>query len=145
MKTLTLTQPFATLISIGVKKIETRSWSTSYRGPLAVHAAKGFPKWAKDLIRGDAMFQEPLQEALDADGSPSQIIAMLPLGAVVAACRLVNCLYIGDPGVIYPNPKAVLYPPGGREEDFGDYTPGRYAWILEDIIPLPEPIPLRVL
>ena len=49
MKVLTLTQPWATLVAIGAKRIETRSWSTKYRGPLAIHAAKGFPAWAKDM------------------------------------------------------------------------------------------------
>jgi hypothetical protein len=44
MKALTLTQPWATLVAIGAKTIETRSWPTSYRGPLAIHAAKGYPK-----------------------------------------------------------------------------------------------------
>ena len=39
VKVLTLTQPWATLVAIGAKKIETRSWSASYRGPLAIHAA----------------------------------------------------------------------------------------------------------
>lgn len=40
MKALTLHQPWASLIAAGVKTIETRSWSTRYRGPLAVHAGK---------------------------------------------------------------------------------------------------------
>lgn len=43
MKALSLTQPWATLVAIGAKKIETRSWSTSYRGPVAIHASKGYP------------------------------------------------------------------------------------------------------
>jgi len=37
-KVLTLHQPWASLIAIGVKTMETRSWSTSYRGPLTIHA-----------------------------------------------------------------------------------------------------------
>jgi hypothetical protein len=41
MKALTLTQPSATLVAPGAKRIETRSWPTSYRGPLAIHAAAG--------------------------------------------------------------------------------------------------------
>lgn len=35
---LTLTQPWATLVAIGVKCIETRSWQKAYRGPLLIHA-----------------------------------------------------------------------------------------------------------
>jgi hypothetical protein len=38
MKALSLWQPWATLVSIGAKRIETRSWPTKYRGPLAIHA-----------------------------------------------------------------------------------------------------------
>lgn len=40
MKALTLWQPWASLVALGVKTIETRSWSTSHRGPLAIHASK---------------------------------------------------------------------------------------------------------
>jgi len=35
MKALTLYQPFASLVALGLKQVETRSWRTSYRGPLA--------------------------------------------------------------------------------------------------------------
>lgn len=41
MKALSLWQPWASLIADGRKKIETRHWPMRYRGPLAIHAAKG--------------------------------------------------------------------------------------------------------
>lgn len=40
MKALTLCQPWASLIAWGEKQYETRSWSTDYRGLLAIHASK---------------------------------------------------------------------------------------------------------
>lgn len=40
MNALTLMQPWATLVAIGAKRIETRSWATRYRGPSAIHAAR---------------------------------------------------------------------------------------------------------
>ena len=40
-KTLTIAQPWATLVAIGAKQIETRSWQTNYRGDIAIHAGKG--------------------------------------------------------------------------------------------------------
>lgn len=43
---LSLWQPWATLVALGVKTIETRSWSTHYRGPLAIHAAARRPRIA---------------------------------------------------------------------------------------------------
>ncbi len=42
MKALTLTQPWASLVAVGAKRIETRSWETNYRGTIAIHAAKGW-------------------------------------------------------------------------------------------------------
>ena len=38
MKALSIRQPYAYLILIGVKRIENRTWPTLYRGPLAIHA-----------------------------------------------------------------------------------------------------------
>src|SRR5205085_11846598 len=52
LKALSLLQPWATLVIIGAKTIETRSWSTSYRGTLMIHASKG--------KSGAAMAAEPL-------------------------------------------------------------------------------------
>ena len=39
MKVLSLTEPWATLIKENMKKVETRSWKTSYRGELYIHAS----------------------------------------------------------------------------------------------------------
>src|SRR5262249_36912287 len=38
MKALTVRQPWAALIISGRKRIENRTWRTSYRGPLLIHA-----------------------------------------------------------------------------------------------------------
>src|ERR1700738_5139808 len=79
MIALTLTQPWATLVAIGAKRIETRSWRTPYRGSLAIHAAKGFPKWAKETC---------LESEFAIELGPDA----LPLGAVIATCRLISCI-----------------------------------------------------
>jgi len=39
MKTLSIRQPFASLICRGIKTIENRSWETAYRGRLLIHAS----------------------------------------------------------------------------------------------------------
>jgi hypothetical protein len=39
MKAISLYQPWAALMVSGLKRIETRSWSTNYRGLLLIHAA----------------------------------------------------------------------------------------------------------
>ncbi len=154
MIALTLTQPWATLVTIGAKRIETRSWSTSYRGPLAIHAAKTFPKTARLLCH-----DRPFSTALAPHGFYAH---NLPLGAVVATCRLVGVFPISDhershqlpvqqadaPLMVslseeLPAPEWVTIPPAEPERSFGDYAPGRFAWVLDDIMPLPRPIPAR--
>lgn len=40
MKVLTVRQPWASQIVAGLKREEFRSWSTSYRGIVAIHASK---------------------------------------------------------------------------------------------------------
>ena len=43
-KCLSVRQPWAWLIVHGHKPLENRSWATSYRGPLLIHAAKGMTR-----------------------------------------------------------------------------------------------------
>ena len=44
MKVITLKQPWATLVSEGIKKYEFRSWKTNYRGKVLIHAGAGIDK-----------------------------------------------------------------------------------------------------
>ena len=125
MKALTLTQPWATLVAIGAKRYETRSWYTAYRGPLAIHAAKSFPKWARALCD-----KEPFGSIL---WSQNYRWHTLPLGKILATCRLVRCVPTANMPCTLP----------GNEEAFGDFTIGRYAWELTEVVMLLEPIPTR--
>ena len=51
MKAISLWQPYAALIALGFKKIETRSWPTTYRGPLAIHAAQKTMPYIEPALR----------------------------------------------------------------------------------------------
>jgi hypothetical protein len=129
MKALSVMQPWATLIGLGAKRIETRSWSTSYRGPLAIHASGRMSREAAMSLR------EPhIREALAAGGyhpgsGPASNQFRLPLGKVIAVVTLVDVQHI-MPGNV----------PSEPERSFGDYTPGRFAWSLQDVRLLPEPV-----
>lgn len=39
MKVVSVKQPWATLITLGIKPIENRSWRTEYRGKLLIHSS----------------------------------------------------------------------------------------------------------
>lgn len=40
MRLLSLHEPWASLMALQFKRVETRDWDTAYRGPLAIHASK---------------------------------------------------------------------------------------------------------
>lgn len=124
MKALTLWQPWATLVAIGAKRFETRSWATGYRGPLAIHSSKRFPAEARDLI-----LQEPFATALR--GHP------LPQGRVVAICELVGVFQVSISALRWVN---ATFP---DEPAFGDWSIGRYVWQLADVYRFEEPIPAK--
>lgn len=142
MKALSLTQPWATLVSTGAKCIETRSWPTSFRGPLAIHASKRFPVECRELCA-----EWPFDEALArVTRDPCNGWYELPRGAIVATCRLVACrMIVRRDQMAWPTTSCdrAIARPDEPEASFGDYTPGRYAWLLDDVQALSEPIPCR--
>lgn len=52
MKVLTVKEPWASLIINGYKMYEFRSWKTSYRGKILIHAGKSIEKNNLDLFNG---------------------------------------------------------------------------------------------
>lgn len=151
MKAISLWQPYASLV--GIKEIETRSWYTKYRGPLAIHATAHTPGGYRAYA-----FYEPFKEAFIKMGllnrkSKDRSIE-LPEGAIVYTCKMVECTLIKTDGLYkVPDGMPVMGPksftefyaplPSEPERSFGDYTPGRFAWTLKDIKRLPKPIPVR--
>ena len=126
MKALTLQQPWATLVAIGAKRIETRSWATKYRGPLLIHSSVAFPKMARDLLAF-----EPFKSVLAENGFhyPKDF----PLGQVLARVWLLDCI----------STNGILSRPPGHEREFGDYSPDRFAWRLDDVERFAVPFPRK--
>lgn len=121
MKALSMTQPWAQAVFLGLKHYETRSWYTNYRGPLLIHAAKNFPKAAQEFAR--------TERALGRGNS------RLALGAIIGWVELVE-VYQAE----------VLIQLGrvtGLEHLYGDYSPGRWAWEFQQPLLLSQPVPYR--
>lgn len=140
MKGLTLTQPWASLVAIGEKRIETRSWQTSYRGPLAIHAGKGLKPVGNRAGLCNLCLTDPFFSALFEGGieGPDD----LPLGAVVATADLAACLpteHLDE--LLERMPSMADFEPSPNEKAFGDYTPERFGWVLRNVKPLSTPIP----
>lgn len=157
MRAITLTQPWATLVAIGAKRIETRSWSTTYRGPLAIHAAKGLGPVGGQRGLSRQCHEKYFYDALNGAGYAAGVVLWthLPFGAIVATCELVDCVSTsGIRVVMAPSPNYIqigsnplsdpnCIPLTEQEFAFGDYSAGRWAWILTNIKPLPTPIPAK--
>lgn len=146
LKVITLTQPWATLVALGAKRIETRSWATSYRGPIAIHAAKGLADLGGERGLAALCAREPFRAALLAGGVTSA--QQLPRGAIVAVAELVDCVPTAqldgaEIGRFTHEGAPVLWVLTPQERTFGDYSPGRYGWLLDGVRALPEPIPAR--
>ncbi len=134
MKVLTLTQPWATLVALGAKQYETRSWQTAYRGPLGIHAAKGLAGMDSNQFQhlcNTPPFWDVLQHTEYAAGIV--LSQLLPRGVIIAVCDLVACTHTDE----------VRTAISDQEWAFGDYSPGRFAWQLANVRRLPEPIPAR--
>lgn len=139
MKGLTLSQPWATLVAVGAKKLETRNWRTSYRGPLAIHAGKGLggiqrpdggPGREEDLAA--LIATEPFRTALQEVSIYEA--AELPRGQIVAVCSL-EAILTTDVYRIAP------VGPRNWEAAFGNFAAGRYAWVLRDVVEVQETLP----
>jgi hypothetical protein len=133
VKALTLTEPYATLVLYGWKRYETRSWQTSHRGPLAIHAASTY-----NGVGGKRAF-----EALVADLHPGLVARLeqlanpiqFELGRLIGVTWVENCVPVEEVrDVIQASDEEFDW----WEADVGNYGDGRYAWELRDPVGFPS-------
>lgn len=123
MKILSLWEPWASCMVLGHKLWETRSWSTSYRGPLAIHAAKN-----TTAIK-DETPAELEEDAMD-HGVTLGLPKEWPLGCIIAVVDLYDCV------------KTEIAKPGPVEAILGNYMPERFAWQTRNLRRV-KPVPFR--
>lgn len=136
MKALTIRQPWAQLTlmldpsGMALKRVETRSRRTNYRGRIAIHAGLA------DEIFFSRCFARKEQPHLVVAGFKSDMdIHKLPHGAVIGEVTIADCVPIEELwGTLYCTE---------RERAFGDWSKRRFGWILEDPVMYAEPVPAR--
>lgn len=156
MKAISLWQPWASAIAVGAKHVETRSWPTAHRGTLAIHAAKRcifdeLCHFASSWSWTGALW--PLKWGMHPEQSKEErdapLASKLPFGAIVAVCELAACRRTDDftQGELdkrrLPDKESAPHLYAWTERMMGDFTPGRYGWVLVNIRMLPTPIPCR--
>lgn len=122
-KCISLHEPYASAVALGLKPIETRSRPTNYRGTLAIHAARKWTRKQRDLhdlmremlLRYDRAFRK----------------YVWPFGEVIALADLYDCVPVEE---IRDNLDPLIF-------ELGDFRSGRYAWMLANIRKLPHPVP----
>jgi len=128
MKCLTICQPYAHLIVTPQdelpmtqvqKRVENRTWSTPYRGPMLIHAGKSEKYW-NDYY--------------------SYLFPKVAWGAIVGRCQLIDCVEV----LLDIEKRPVMsdfvrhkYPWLAQHE----HTEGPWCWILEKVERFETPIP----
>jgi hypothetical protein len=119
IKALTLWQPWASLMIGGFKTIETRSWDTSHRGWLAIHAAKKEPKHIANALFGGMFAWPHLELFLECLREMSTTFNELPRGCILGVVYVTGTL---------PTNKLLRDGVGEYNKAFGDWSDGRFAW-----------------
>lgn len=130
---ISLWQPWASLCVWDEKQFETRHWQTPYRGILAIHAAKRFTADERITCRLPYFGEALLRNGINTD------LSNLPLGAIVGSVILTKIWKTESlTGGMFGD-----FCLTDKEETFGNYDFGRFAWKLENPVSLQEPISLR--
>lgn len=151
MKVISILQPWATLSVIGAKKIETRSWNTKYRGEILIHASQKFGYKEQQLC-----LSEPFLSILKSYGKIeheriSEWIAhgkfLFPRGAIIGKVNLKSTVesqfcFLGNE-FSTESSGYITHKITDQELAFGDYSAGRYGWLLSDPYEFWNPIPAK--
>jgi hypothetical protein len=117
MKAVSVHQPWAWAILHAGKNVENRTWATSHRGPLLIHAAVS----RKSYARQDAAQWPELYGV----GLPAW--EELTTGAIIGSVEVVDCVWVGPCGDLGERGKSVWA------------LEGYFGWILANPRPLPNP------
>jgi hypothetical protein len=131
VKTITLWQPWASLVAIGVKRFETRHWSPpdSYTGEcIAIRAA------ARPVPR-DAL-GDLYDPCVDAFGLYDWHLR-IPRGVVVCTAVLAGAYRVGGSSPLTFSldlrlPRSADLPTLAVDA-WGDFSPGRWLWLLTEV------------
>lgn len=124
VKAISVIQPWASALFVRLpngarlKGIETRSWKlsdkTEYPLRIAIHASKGFPKYAREFAEKE--------QAL------GRIPKQLPFGAIIGVISIIGMRMTED---LAPQISAL-------ESLYGNYSPERWGWMTSDEKLLPD-------
>lgn len=122
LRAITLKPPWSAFVAAGMKRMETRSWRSNYLGPIAIHASKVGVTWGL----GDLLEDFYELDRIDPRGVHRARGAVVAVACLSSYMRTEKLLGLSD-----------------RERRLGNYSPGRWAWRLEEVRALEDPVPCR--
>jgi len=125
MKAISLLQPWASLVVMGIKTIETRNWATKHRGTILIHASKSE---AGSIFEHDLPIKKHIQNFED-----------LPFGAIIGKVDIVEVIPANQLAINDEEIDNLTF----ENKAFGTYSEKRFGWILENAVQLKLPIALR--
>lgn len=130
MKVLSLWQPWASFMWANMKRYETRSWCSGYRGDVLICAAKHRFKDSQLLALPAvcSWLRYFCEKHMGARGAV-ETYRSLPFGKALCVVNLEDC----EPTT--SSPARITW----MEQDLGDYSPGRWAWRTGNLRPLRTP------
>ena len=142
MHAITIRQPWSSLVAIGAKKYETRTFAPPPKligQRIAIHAG------AKKIDYAE--LPAMAISALLSHGIPG--LDSLPRGAVIGTAVIAGAVQCGemdgDGFVLIRNAThaRLVLPDFFQSDPFGDYSPGRWAWKLTDVERFENPVPAK--
>lgn len=118
VKVLTVQQPFAALLVLGIKDVENRTWRTSYRGQLAIHASKDSARSNFDVIH---------------TLTPSEESRWAYSTRLHEGGAILGCVWLVD----------IVGPPQRHISKWANPEPGTFHWVVRDAIASAKPVPLK--
>jgi len=93
MKTITIKQPYASLICEGIKDIENRTWPTKFRGRVLIHASiKNLLKKIKYGETIQFLSKEQVNSIMNSRKETEIFGYHLPVGAIIGSVEIVDCV-----------------------------------------------------
>ena len=135
MKAFTIYQPYGYAIIAGLKLNETRPRRTNIRGRVAVHAGKKrFNKGGfQEQLIAEMAYGKILEKEYERGVEHLKQATELIYGAVLGTVEIVDCVPVEE----------IVNTLSERERVLGDYSPGRFAWVLQNPIMFEKSIPAR--
>lgn len=145
---LSLWQPWASLVALGEKRIETRHFDVMKKpgfrpGPVAIHATQKWPSTVADMCMDEHFYPAlkrhgfPLPDGPDISLPTGRLLTrdeqatlwcFIPKGKILCVVDAIECLPFEKLGDLHP-----------QEEAFGNYGPGRWGLVFGKILETFEP------